>query len=30
MQGAHAMVVDAWLGAKTERVLKFQVSGLTW
>jgi len=30
MQGAHAMVVNAQLGAKTERVLKFQVSGLTW
>jgi hypothetical protein len=30
MQGAHAMVVDALLGAKTERVLKFQVAGLSW
>jgi hypothetical protein len=30
MQGAHTMVVDAQLGAKTERVLKFQVAGLTW
>jgi hypothetical protein len=30
MQGAHAMVVDAQLGAKTARVLKFQVAGLSW
>lgn len=30
MQGAHTMVVDAKLGAKTERVLRFQVAGLTW
>jgi hypothetical protein len=30
MQSAHAMVVNAQLGAKTERVLKFQVAGLSW
>jgi hypothetical protein len=30
LQGAHAMVVDAQLGSKTERVLKFQVAGLSW
>jgi hypothetical protein len=30
MQSAHAMVVDAQLGARTQRVLRFQVAGLTW
>ena len=30
MHTAHAMVVDAQLGARTERVMRFQVSGLNW
>jgi hypothetical protein len=30
MQSAHAMVVDARLGARTQRTLRFQVAGLSW